>query len=223
VLRLGFAGFFGALNEGNVILVCDATEFNYVSTSEVMRLIIGLSTLLAVCLSLSIGELQAEENNSTVGVVAPLSGYIASMGSAVRNGITLAQRDKPELFNAVNFRFEDDQHDPKLALTAYRQLRAHSTPKAIMAFGFFFPTVTGRALLQDQVPLINLSAVAKPAIGNPHIIRSMNHTAQYGKALAEFLASEGQLEYPVMTTEYDPKNGSCGPENAASTRNHFGF
>lgn len=85
MLRLGFAGFFGALNEGNVILVCDATEFRYVSTSEVMRLIVSLSTVLAVCLSLSIGELQAEENNSTVGVVAPLSGYIALDSYMVEN------------------------------------------------------------------------------------------------------------------------------------------
>jgi ABC-type branched-subunit amino acid transport system substrate-binding protein len=174
-----------------------------ISIRQTTRRISRLATVLSICLLLNMTRLHAEEQKPTIGVVAPLSGYIASIGTAIRNGIDLAQSENVNQFNSVNLRFEDDQHDPKLALTAYRKLRAHSTPGAIMAFGFFFPTVMGRTVLQDQVPLINLSFVAKPAIGNSYIIRSMNHTAQYGKALAEFLASERQLEYPVITTEYD--------------------
>ena len=167
------------------------------------RHIQALAAILSICLLLNTTKLHAEEHKPTIGIVAPLSGYIASMGTAIRNGIDLAQSENVNQFNGVNLRFEDDQHDPKLALTAYRKLRAHSTPGAIMVFSFFFPTVMGRTVLQDQVPLINLSFVAKPAIGNPYIVRAMNHTAQYGKALADFLASESQLEYPVITTEYD--------------------
>ena len=170
---------------------------------QITRLNLAVSTLLSFCLVFNMSELLAEAKKPTIGVIAPLSGYISSIGAAIRNGIDLAQSEDPDLLNSVTLRFEDDQHDPKLGITTYRKLRAHSTPSAMMAFGFFFPTVMGRTVLQDQVPLINLSFVAKPAIGNPYIIRAMNHTAQYGKALAEFLANESQLEYPVITTEYD--------------------
>jgi hypothetical protein len=87
--------------------------------------------------------------------VAPLSGYIASIGSAIHNGIDQARNDNPDLFAAANLDFEDDQHDPKLAMTAYRHLGTGLKPNAIMAFGFFFPTILGRDLIRDQIPLIN--------------------------------------------------------------------
>jgi ABC-type branched-subunit amino acid transport system substrate-binding protein len=105
--------------------------------------------------------------------------------------------------DSICLRFEDDQHDPKRALTAYYHLRNKRKPDAMIAFGFFFPTVVGREIRADRVPLINLSLFAKPAVGNPYIIRSMNHTKQYGAALAEFLAKEQQLDFPVVRTEYD--------------------
>jgi ABC-type branched-subunit amino acid transport system substrate-binding protein len=162
------------------------------------KIIIALMCLFAMS-----STARADSEKPAVGVVAPLSGYIASIGTAIRNGIELAQLHDPQRMNAVNFRFEDDQHDPKLALTAYRHLKTGATPSAVMAFGFFFPTVLGRTVAQDKIPLINFSFYAKPAIGNPYIVRSMNHTRQYGQALAEFLASEEQLEYPVIRTEYD--------------------
>jgi branched-chain amino acid transport system substrate-binding protein len=168
-------------------------------TAHITRQIV----LTTLSLLLAVNAVHAESSRPSVGVVVPLSGYIASIGSAIRNGIELAHSDRPSDMNAVDFKFEDDQHDPKLGLTAYRHLRASAPPRAIMAFGFFFPTVVGRSIKQDQTPVINLSFIAKPAIGNPYIIRAMNHTKQYGEALADFLASEEQLEYPVVTTEYD--------------------
>jgi len=161
--------------------------------------------LLCAALSLFgfISDVHAESEKPSIGVVAPLSGYLASIGVAIRNGIELARADQPELIESINLRFEDDQHDPKRALTAYRHLKSEVKPRALIAFGFFFPTVMSREILSDQVPLINLSFLAKPAIGNPYIIRSMNHTKQYGHALADFLASEKQLDYPIVRTEYD--------------------
>jgi hypothetical protein len=111
-------------------------------------------TLTAV-LFINIGLLSAEAKKPTIGIVAPLSGYIASIGSAIHNGIDQARNDNPDLFAAANLDFEDDQHDPKLAMTAYRHLGTGLKPNAIMAFGFFFPTILGRDLIRDQIPLIN--------------------------------------------------------------------
>lgn len=145
----------------------------------------------------------AESQKPSIGVIVPLSGYIASIGAAIRNGIELAQIEQPARMNSVQLHFEDDQHDPKRALTAYRHLTTGVAPRAVMAFGFFFPTVLGRTIMQDRMPLINFSFFAKPAVGNPFIIRSMNHTKQYGQALADFLAREKQRDYPVIRTEYD--------------------
>jgi ABC-type branched-subunit amino acid transport system substrate-binding protein len=145
----------------------------------------------------------ADPAKPAIGVIAPLSGYLASIGTAIRNGIELASIDHPEILEKVDLRFEDDQHGPKLAPAVYQRLRSGRRPKAIIAFGFFFPTVMGRDIARDQIPVVNLSFLAKPAIGNPYITRSMNHTKQYGDALADFLAAEKQLEYPVIRAEYD--------------------
>ena len=145
----------------------------------------------------------AQPAKPSIGVVAPLSGYLASIGTAIRNGVELASLDHPEILEKVDLIFDDDQHGPKLAPAVYQRLKSGVRPKAIMAFGFFFPTVMGRDIARDQIPVINLSFLAKPAIGNPFITRSMNHTKQYGEALADFLAAEKQLEYPVIRSEYD--------------------
>jgi ABC-type branched-subunit amino acid transport system substrate-binding protein len=164
------------------------------------RCIIFITSVLSVLLT---APVSAEKQKPVVGVVAPLSGYIASIGSAVRNGIELAQLEHPQLTDSIQLQFEDDQHDPKLAATVYNHLNRGTQPRAVIAFGYFFPTAIGKQALNDQIPIVNLSFMAKPAIGNPYIIRSMNHTGQYGKVLADFLASETQLEYPVVLTEYD--------------------
>jgi branched-chain amino acid transport system substrate-binding protein len=164
---------------------------------------VGRISALALSLFLPPSYINADTAKPTIGVVAPLSGQLATYGKAIRNGIDLARANHPELINAVDFHFEDDQHDPKRSLTAYRNIASQTQPGALMVFGFFFPTVMGREIATKKIPLINLSFFAKPAIGNPYIIRSMNHTGQYARALADFLAKENQSEYPFIRAQYE--------------------
>jgi ABC-type branched-subunit amino acid transport system substrate-binding protein len=171
---------------------------------RVSKACICLTAVLHICSGFICGiPTHADAPKPVVGVIAPLSGYLASIGAAIRNGTELARLQNPEVMSSIETRFEDDQHDPKLALTVYRHLKSGGQPSAIMAFGYFFPTVVGKDVAREQLPLINLSFLAKPAIGNPYIVRSMNHTKQYAQALAEFIAVGKQLDYPVVTTQYD--------------------
>ncbi len=165
---------------------------------------IRVTIALHICsIFIYVAAAHADAPKPVVGVIAPLSGYLASIGAAIRNGFELARVENPDTMSAIETRFEDDQHDPKLALTVYRHLKSGAEPSAIMAFGYFFPTVMGKDIAREQLPVINLSFLAKPAIGNPYIVRSMNHTQQYARALAEFIAVDKQLDYPVITTQYD--------------------
>lgn len=165
---------------------------------------IRVTIALHICLIfICVAAAHADAPKPVVGVIAPLSGYLASIGAAIQNGFELARVENPDTMSAIETRFEDDQHDPKLARTAYSHINSSAQPSAIVAFGYFFPTVMGKDVVRDKIPVINLSFLAKPAIGNPYIVRSMNHTQQYARALAEFIAVGKQLDYPVVTTQYD--------------------
>jgi ABC-type branched-subunit amino acid transport system substrate-binding protein len=69
-----------------------------------------------------------------IGVITPLTGQLATIGTAVRNGIELARREQPELVNGVGFAYEDDQADPKQSIDAY--LKHLSSRKGEVIFGF---------------------------------------------------------------------------------------
>ena len=65
----------------------------------------------------------ALDHQVKIGVILPLSGSMATLGGAIRNGIELARSERPELFGRIKFIYEDDQYDIKQSIAAYRKLR----------------------------------------------------------------------------------------------------
>lgn len=152
---------------------------------------------LLVFPSISHGETSVVE----VGVITPLTGPLATIGTAVRNGIELAQKESPDLFRRVSFRFEDDQADGKQSLRAYRALTLGKRPKVLLGFGTILAQTIGPLVERDQVPLLNFNFDAAPAVGKQFVIRTLNHTDEYMAPVAEHLVRAGNRELLIVQSE----------------------
>lgn len=143
----------------------------------------------------------AEPVQHRVAVITTLSGTLATIGTAVKNGIELARADHPKLFESIEFSYEDDQFDAKQGLSAYRKLKESKRPIVLFGFGTVLAQAIGPLIERDEMPLINFNFEAAPAIGKRFIVRGMNHTDQYMKSLGEYLAAQGNADLPIVQTE----------------------
>ncbi|MBN8549371.1 MAG: ABC transporter substrate-binding protein [Deltaproteobacteria bacterium] len=144
---------------------------------------------------------RADQGSLKIGVITPLSGGMATIGSAVKNGIELARSEQPELFKNISFMYEDDQFDPKQSLTAYKKLRDIDHVSLIFGFGDTLGLVLGPLADQDKILLVNFNFEATPAIGKKLVVRSMNHTRQYMTALANYLNQQGNSKFEILQVE----------------------
>jgi branched-chain amino acid transport system substrate-binding protein len=146
-------------------------------------------------------SVQADEQVKTVGVITTLSGGMATIGKAIKNGVELARTEHPKLFQNLTFIYEDDQFDAKQGISAYRKLIANNRASIIFGFGGYLAHAIGLSVERDKVPFINFNFEAAPAVGKKFIVRSTNHTDQYMLLLAQYLRNSNTAEFPIIQTE----------------------
>ena len=123
-----------------------------------------------------------------VGVVAPLTGPIGIVGESMRNAITL-ENEKAAANPAslkLEFIFEDDQFDPKTAVSAVRKLIDVDKVKALLVFGSASTFASSGLAEQAGVPMVAL-AFSEKVVENKSFIFRMFQTA---RQQAELLAKE---------------------------------
>jgi len=96
-----------------------------------------LVAAVVCCLSCSIAVAQSPSKvaPSKVGVVLPLSGPVAKMGHAVKNGIVLYQERVPDKAKSLQFVFEDGRYDGKDTVAALSKLANVDRVKLAMVWG----------------------------------------------------------------------------------------
>lgn len=144
---------------------------------------------------------QADEQVKTVGVITTLSGGMATIGTAIKNGVELARFEHPKLLRNLTFIYEDDQFDAKQGISAYRKLIASNHASIIFGFGGYLAHAIGSSVERDKVPFINFNFEAAPAVGKEFIVRSTNHTDQYMLLLAQHLRKLSTSEFPIIQTD----------------------
>ncbi len=161
---------------------------------------------------LNLNRAFSEEQQLRVGVITTLTGGMATIGVAVRNGVELARKDHPDLFKKVGFSYEDDQFDPKQSIASYRRLKNQDKADVILGFGTLLAQAIGPIVEKDQVPLINFNFEAAPVIGKRFTVRSVNHTDQYMGTLASYLRlkSGASTTFPIVQTEATFFNAMIG-------------
>lgn len=119
--------------------------------------------LVAAAIAFPLGWIQAENTSAptepyNLGVILPLSGNAASLGTYSRKGIELAYQNLPaEQKRNIRLYFEDDQFNSRNAVSAYQKLKAEKDIQAVFVLG----SGIGRAL----VPITEKDELLLMAIG----------------------------------------------------------
>jgi ABC-type branched-subunit amino acid transport system substrate-binding protein len=123
------------------------------------------SILLVFAPFFSLPNGYAENPRIKVGVIVPLTGSVATVGSAIKNGIELARHEHPEILGDLLFVYEDDGYEPKRDITAFNKLMIGQRPAVLLGLGPNLVEVLAARLEGEHLPLINFGFVAAPAIG----------------------------------------------------------
>ena len=75
--------------------------------------------LLLIFIALLLIGCKQQDQELSVGFIAPLSGPLANFGVDIKDGVSLFEKNHED-FSVV---YEDDTFDPKESITAYRKLR----------------------------------------------------------------------------------------------------
>lgn len=120
---------------------------------------LGLLTILIFCLSTAAAELPVKQFE--VGVVLVLSGPVAMTGTSVQRAIQLAdeQLDKND---QVKFIFEDDQFQPRSAVSAAEKLISQDGVDALITFSGSTSLAVSAVAERKHKPMIALTPL--PAV-----------------------------------------------------------
>lgn len=136
-----------------------------------------------------------------IGVITPLTGGMAIIGSALKNGIELAIQERSNDFRAVQFIYQDDQFDPKKSLSAYAYLKNVEKIQALFGFGDSLAFALAPLAERDRLAFLNFNFEAGAAVGRKYLVRTMNHTGQYMSKLRTYLVGKNLRKFVIVKSQ----------------------
>jgi branched-chain amino acid transport system substrate-binding protein len=163
--------------------------------------IVKLSLITFALVLALITESNAESPKLRIGISVPLSGPIAEYGTAVRNGITLAQELNKEKFQNVEVLFEDSKYESKAAVQIFQSFKDINKVDLVYVWGN--PTSEAVAPLAERysIPTIAMSSDPKITEGRKMVIRSINAAFELGQLLGESLKRRGYKNLAVVEAD----------------------
>lgn len=130
-----------------------------------------------------------------VGVIMPFTGSTAYCGIQTRAGIEIARDELSELGSAspIELIYEDDQYNPRIAVTAYQKLVNQDGVKFIIGSCNSSATLALAPLAElDHTILITpASGSGKISQAGEYVFRTSISTASETKHMAAFISSKG--------------------------------
>ena len=152
-------------------------------------------------LMMVVGSAIADSNPLKVGVIIPLTGSAAEYGVAAQNGMRLAEKTTPHLFENIKLVFEDSRHDASLALTALKKLQTVDDVDAVISWGVGPTQAVAPITEQSKIPLIAITAESTVSDNRRYVVR-FNYTAQqYANALVQYLRGCGRKKIGIVKAE----------------------
>lgn len=150
-----------------------------------------------------------------IGVIAPLSGPLASYGQATRRGIEFAVAMNSDAFKDLEFYYEDSQYDGKTSIAAFRKLVERDKVNFIYVWGVLSSEVIAPLVTKTKVPTLVYTLDENIHLKNPWLIRSQATPKQYGAKLQEHLAKNKlkklaifKVDLAYYTAMYDGLNST---------------
>jgi len=160
-----------------------------------------LIAVAVIALVLVSGCVEEQEETIKIGVIAPLTGFLAFAGDDTKHALELALEEIPS--GSVQLIYEDGACDATKALTAYRKLQDVDKIKYIIG------PLCGQSAM-SALPLINQAGVISISSGAPdnelakpndYFFRTQIKNGVETKKIAEFLTGEGIKNVATFTAK----------------------
>ncbi|RIL04431.1 MAG: hypothetical protein DCC75_12645 [Proteobacteria bacterium] len=136
-----------------------------------------------------------------IGVSIPLSGSLAEYGQAAQNGMLLAEEEHPEKFVAIEFLFDDNRYDSKLAVGAFNRLVDLEKIDLLYMWGVEPVLAVVPLAKKKKVPVIALTQDPSVAVDNPYVIRFLNPAEEFSKKTLEYLRTKNVKHIGILKAE----------------------
>jgi len=150
----------------------------------IVALIIVTLTWILVINNRTTGSVISNNEPIKIGVIAPLSGDLASLGQGVKNGamlsygdLTKSQKEKIELL------FEDDQFNPKNTVTAFNKLVDIDKAEVIICLASGPCNAIAPLAEEKKIPLIAIASDPKIQKNKDFVVRLEIAPSQEAKIL----------------------------------------
>ena len=153
-------------------------------------------SLALVLIPLSVG---AEDSKPLkVGIVAPLTGPVASMGVALKSGFDLFKRENPTCTEHSTLIFEDGRYDGKATTTAYQKLTSQDRVDLTVVWGNTPSAVCAPLAERKEAPLLSI-AYTPEARGREHVVTFGPKTRNLAKKVADEFLNWGAKKPAAVT------------------------
>jgi ABC-type branched-subunit amino acid transport system substrate-binding protein len=154
-----------------------------------------LPTLFLIVLVFSTPA-EGQSNNFRSGIILPLSGPLAAMGEAFRNGVELAKRDGRA--EGIEFIFEDSRYDGKTTVSALHKLRDSNQVDLIAVWGNT-PSGTAAPIANSlRLPMIGISM--NPDAAERKYVMTLGPSIEAGVSQIATQIKEWGIKYPAAVS-----------------------
>jgi len=146
-------------------------------------------------------EVPSCDRQFCVGMVLPLSGPVSEYGTAIRNGVSMAQDARPERFKTIRFLYEDSEYKPAKSVSSFKKLVELDRAQLVYTFGGSVSEVVAPIGQQLKVATLISSIDPLAKIGKSYVIRFDNPTSDFGTVLAKELSRASATRVGIVLTE----------------------
>ena len=173
-----------------------------VTNRTILLTLVGLVSNLLIPISMAFGESAGCIHHYRIGVVLSLTGGPSSSGEGIKNSILLA-RQRFDSGNCVDFRFEDDQFQPKNTVIAVSKLLEVDRVDGVIVYGTPTSLAVTERLEREKVPMVALSILDRVVQGKQFVMKHWCTAERLNESVIQEVRKRGYKKVAIISTVND--------------------
>jgi branched-chain amino acid transport system substrate-binding protein len=179
------------------------------------QLLLAGATLLLLNVVPSVHAAGAEPREITIGVILPLTGDMAALGEATKNGIMMALEELPlEDRRRIRVLYQDDALRPAQTVAAFESLLQSNRLDAVINISSGTALALAPVAERKQIPMIAIASNGKISAGRKWVVTLWVSPEAEVQVLVPEMKRRGYKKVAVITTAQE---GFVAMRNAFST------